>query len=99
MVKKVGWGKKKEKLKYVIDRTFLIKITEKFANIFLLFDNAHWLFQPTWFLLLERENILIKLKGKVWIMVPVLDSNSEHVAHAWREIGLYEKICDCSRSN
>ena len=41
MVKKVGWGKKKEKLKYVIDGAFLIKITQKFANIFLLFDKVH----------------------------------------------------------
>ena len=32
----------------------------------------------------------------------ILDGNSEHVAHAWRKIGLFglkNPICDCSRSN
>ena len=36
------------------------------------------------------------------IMVLLLDSNSEHVAQAWRKIGLVgekKPICDCSRSN
>ena len=36
-------------------------------------------------------------------MVPILDGNPDHVAHAWRKIGLFgEKknpICDCSRSH
>ena len=31
-------------------------------------------------------------------MVPILDGNSEHVAHAWNKIGLFYPICDCSRS-
>ena len=32
-------------------------------------------------------------------MVLILDGNSGHVAHAWMKIGLFEPICDCSRSN
>ena len=35
-------------------------------------------------------------------MVPILDGNSEQVAHAWRKIGLSGEgnpIGDCSRSN
>ena len=37
-----------------------------------------------------------------WAMVLILDGNSEHVAHTWRNIDLFWKrnpICDCSRSN
>jgi len=36
-------------------------------------------------------------------MVFILDGNSEHGVHAWREVGLFSDkknpICDCSRSN
>ena len=46
---------------------------------------------------------IISIQKYVFIMVFILDVKSEHVAHAWRNMGHLgikkNPICDCSRSN